>query len=108
MSLFKMSTTQKNGYLFQHDGYSHQRVSNKINKDGSVGWRCKNLRNNFGCKATCTTMEGKITRFTKVEHKCQREEGVDIVFHNAKRDILDYIKKAPTNSHPNNVFDNES
>ena len=49
MSLFKMSTTQKNGDLFQHDGYSHQRVSNKINKDGSVGWRCKHLRNNFGC-----------------------------------------------------------
>ena len=49
MSLSKMSTTQKNGYLFQHDGYSHQRVSNKINKDGSVGWRCKHLRNNFGC-----------------------------------------------------------
>ena len=53
-------------------------------------------------------MEGKITRFTKEELKCQREEDVDIVFHNAKRDILDYIKKAPTNSHPKNVFDKES
>ena len=32
MSLLKMSTTQKNGDLFQHDGYSHQRVSNKTCK----------------------------------------------------------------------------
>ena len=105
MSLSKIFKTQKYGDLLQFDGYCYHRVSKSENKGGSIGWRCQYLRTNYGCKATCTTKNGVVTRHTKVVHTCPRATEVDIAIHSAKRGILEHIKTAPTSSHPKNVFD---
>ena len=106
MSLSKiiMTTTERNGQMLDHDGQTYLRYSSTSNKDGSIGWRCQHSRGNHGCKASCTTKGDIIIRHSKVVHSCQKLDELDIVFHQAKRDMLEYIKKAPTTSHPKNVF----
>ena len=70
------------------------------NKKGSVNWRCQHSRDKYGCKATCTTVGGLITIFTKGEHTCPKIDEFDLALHDAKRSILKYITEAPTTSHP--------
>ena len=105
MSLPKISKTQKHGDLLQYDGYCYQRVTKNPNKDGSIGWRCQHLRTKYGCKATCTTNNGVITRLPKVGHICPRVEDVDLAILEAQREILENIKTAPASNRPKNVFD---
>ena len=70
--MLKFSTTERNGQLLQHDGYSYIRYTTKEHKNGSINWRCQNSRNKVGCKAICSTLGNTITRYTKVAHTKER------------------------------------
>ena len=70
--MLKFSTTERNGQLLQHDGYSYIRYTTKEHKNGSINWRCQHSRDKFGCKATCSTSGDTITRYTKVAHTKER------------------------------------
>ena len=96
--MLKISTTERNGELLQHGGYSYTRYTTKDSKKGSINWRCQHSRDRFGCKATCSTLGNTLTRVTKVTH--------DLALHDAKRNILKYISDAPTCNHKN-VFNTE-
>jgi len=67
-----------NNYLFQ-------RVSASTNKDGSVGWRCKEYRTKYKCQSTCRiSSDGQIIR-RPGPHNHERESDAGLAFMQAKR-----------------------
>lgn len=68
------------------DNYLFQRVSATCNKDGSIGWRCKEYRRNTKCQSTCRVgVNGEMIRQPgKHNHPCVSDAA--LVFMKAKAD----------------------
>lgn len=68
------------------DNYLFQRVSASTNKDGSIGWRCKEYRRNTKCQSTCRIgPNGEIIRRPGPHnHPCVSDAA--LVFMKAKAD----------------------
>jgi hypothetical protein len=68
------------------DNYLFQRVSASTNKDGSVGWRCKEYRTKTKCQSTCRVgPNGDLLR-NPGPHNHQSVSDAELVFMKAKAD----------------------
>ncbi len=66
------------------DNYLFQRVSASTNKDGSIGWRCKEYRRGTRCQSTCRIgVNGEILRCPSAHNHPQVSEA-ELVFMKAK------------------------
>ncbi len=68
------------------DNYLFQRVSASTNKDGSIGWRCKEYRRGNKCQSTCRIgINGEIIR-RPGPHTHPAVSDAELVFMKAKAD----------------------
>ena len=68
------------------DNYLFQRVSASTNKDGSIGWRCKEYRRESRCQSTCRIgVNGEIIR-PPGPHNHEKVPDAMLVFMKAKSD----------------------
>ena len=94
---------RRTGYkALKYNGYTYVRATTKAYQDGSIMWRCQHSRDQFKCKATCTSIGDTLTRESNV-HSCPILTTMDIVYKQAERDILKQIKQVPK-SRPKAVF----
>ena len=91
---------RRTGYkALKYNGYTYVRATTKANQDGSIMWRCQHSRDQFKCKATCTSIGDTLTRESNV-HSCPILTTMDIVYKQAERDILKFARLYNSSSNP--------
>ncbi len=85
-SIIKYVPTRREVDSLVIDNYLFQRVSATNNKDGSVGWRCKEYRRNTKCQSTCRIgPNGEVIR-RPGPHNHPHVTDAELVFMKAKAD----------------------
>ena len=86
-----------------YDGFLFVSTGSQKNQDGSKMWKCEHARDQYKCKATCSTIGDTMKRCPKVPHTCPHLTPIELIYKQAERDIVNQVKVMP-NTRPKNIF----